>query len=81
LTHINQSLTNQAKITGTLHGRIGSFALQQSGVMTRGAPQQTIGVVPDSGSGELAGLAGSMTAVIEGGRHSYHFEYTLPEVL
>jgi hypothetical protein len=47
--------------------------------MTRGAPQQSITVVPDSGSSQLAGLAGSMTVVIEGGKHSYHFEYTLPE--
>ena len=69
------------RITGTLHGRSGSFALQHSGIMTRGAPQQTITVVPDSGSGELAGLAGSMTVVIEGGKHSYTFEYTLPEAV
>jgi hypothetical protein len=67
------------RITGTLDGRSGSFALQHSGIMTRGAPQQTITVVPDSGSGELAGLGGSMTIVIEGGKHSYNFEYTLPE--
>jgi hypothetical protein len=67
------------RITGTLHGRSGSFVLQHSGVMTRGAPQQSITVVPDSGSGQLAGLAGSMTIVIEGGKHSYSFEYTLPE--
>jgi hypothetical protein len=69
------------RISGTLDGRSGSFALQHSGIMTRGAPQQTITVVPDSGSGELAGLAGSMTVVIEGGKHSYTFEYTLPEAV
>jgi hypothetical protein len=67
------------RITGTLHGRSGSFALQHSGIMTRGAPQQNITVVPDSGSGELAGLAGSMTIVIAGGKHSYTLDYTLPE--
>jgi hypothetical protein len=67
------------RITGALHGLSGSFALQHSGVMTRGAPQQSITVVPDSGSGQLAGLAGSMTVVIEGGKHSYIFDYTLPE--
>ena len=69
------------RITGTLHGRSGSFVLQHSGVMTRSAPQQSITVVPDSGSGQLAGLAGSMTVVIGGGKHSYSFEYTLPEAL
>jgi len=67
------------RITGTLHGRSGGFVLQHSGVMTRGAPQQTITVVPDSGSAQLAGLAGRMTIVIEGGKHSFTFEYTLPE--
>ena len=67
------------RITGTLDGHSGSFVLQHSGVMTRGAPQQSITVVPDSGFGQLAGLAGSMTVVIEGGKHSYSFEYTLPE--
>jgi hypothetical protein len=67
------------RITGTLHGRSGSFVLQHSGVMTRGAPQQAITVVPDSGSGQLAGLAGRMTIVIGGGKHSYNFEYTLPQ--
>jgi hypothetical protein len=35
-------------------------------------------VVPDSGTGELIGLRGSMTIEIaEGGAHSYVFDYTL----
>ena len=34
-------------------------------------------VVPDSGSGQLEGLAGTMTIKIEGGKHSYEFDYTL----
>jgi hypothetical protein len=67
------------KVTGTLVGRIGSFVLQHSGTMTRGVPQLTITVVPDSGTGQLAGLAGKMTIKIEGGKHFYEFEYTLPE--
>ena len=67
------------RVTGTLHGRSGSFVLQHSGTMTRGAPQLTITVVPDSGTGELAGLAGRMTIEIADGKHSYDFEYTLAE--
>ena len=67
------------QVTGTLHGRSGSFVLQHSGTMTRGAPQLTITVVPDSGTGELAGLAGRMTIDIDDGKHSYGFEYTLDE--
>ena len=47
--------------------------------MTRGAPQLTVTVVPDSGTGELVGLAGKMTINIADGKHSYEFDYTLAE--
>ena len=67
------------RVTGTLHGRSGSFTLQHSGTMDRGVPRLSVTVVPDSGTGELAGLAGRMTIVVEGGRHAYDFEYTLGE--
>jgi len=45
--------------------------------MTRGALQMSVTVVPDSGSGQLAGLAGTMTIKIENGQHFYDFAYTL----
>ena len=71
------------RVTGKLNGRSGSFALQHSSTMTRGKPSQSILVVPDSGTGELAGLDGSMTIVIaehDGQRkHFYKFAYSLPE--
>ena len=67
------------RVSGTLHGRSGSFALQHSGTMTRGAPHLTITVVPDSGTDQLAGLAGALDIKIADGKHSYEFEYTLPE--
>ena len=66
------------KVTGTLHGKRGTFALQHSGTMNRGAQSLTITVVPDSGTDELAGIFGSMKIIIEGKKHSYEFEYTLP---
>ncbi len=66
------------RVTGTLDGRRGTFALQHSGIMTRGVPQLTITVVPDSGTGELLELAGRMTIDNADGKHSYDFEYTLP---
>jgi hypothetical protein len=66
------------RVTGTLHGRTGTFALQHSGVMTRGTPGLSVTVVPDSGTGELVGLTGKMGIQIEGGKHSYELEYTLP---
>ncbi len=68
------------KVTGTLHGRSGTFVLQHTGTMTRGVPQLAITVVPDSGTGQLAGLTGRMDIKIaEGGKHSYELEYSLPE--
>ena len=67
------------RVTGTLHGRSGNFALQHSGTMTRGAPQLAITVVPDSGTGELRGLAGEMAITIADGKHSYDFEYAIAE--
>ncbi len=65
------------RVTGTLHGRRGTFVLQHSGTMTRGSPHLTITVVPDSGTDQLVGLAGKMAITIEDGRHSYDLEYTL----
>ena len=67
------------RITGTLQGHTGSFVFQHSGTLTRGAPTQSITVVPDSGTGQLAGITGKMTITIAEGKHSYDFEYTLPE--
>lgn len=67
------------KVSGTLKGRTGTFVLQHSGTMTDNAPQLAITVVPDSGTGQLKGIAGKMTiSIAAGGKHSYDFEYTLP---
>jgi hypothetical protein len=65
------------RVNGTLHGRTGSFALQHSGTMKRGEPQLSVTVVPDSGTGQLVGLAGEMTIKIVEGKHFYEFRYTL----
>jgi hypothetical protein len=67
------------KVTGTLHGRSGSFILQHNATMNRGAPQLSLTVVPDSGTGQLTGITGSMTIKIDNGKHSYGFDYTLAE--
>ena len=66
------------RVNGTLQGRKGTFVLQHSGTMTRGALQLTITVVPDSGTDQLTGLTGSMTIKIADGKHSYDFAYSLP---
>lgn len=67
------------QVKGTINGRSGSFALQHTGTMNRGAAELSVTVVPDSGTGQLAGLAGTMTIKIENGKHLYDFEYTLAE--
>ncbi len=64
-------------VTGTLGGRKGSFVLQHSSTMTRGVPEQSIQVVPDSATGELAGLAGRLVITVAEGQHSYRFDYSL----
>jgi hypothetical protein len=66
------------RVTGKLHGRSGSFALQHSSTMTRGVAKQSVQVIPDSGTGELVGLSGSMViAIAEGGAHSYELDFEL----
>jgi hypothetical protein len=67
------------QVAGTLNGRRGTFVLQHTGTMTRGALQLSVTVVPDSGTGELTGLAGKMEINLADGKHSYDFEYTLAE--
>ena len=66
------------RVTGTLNGKTGSFALQHTGTMNRGAPHLTITVVPDSGTGQLEGLTGTMSIEIGSGKHSYIFDYAIP---
>lgn len=79
MTPVQGSATYVAieKVSGTLNGKTGTFVLHHTGVMTRGAQQLSINVVPDSGTGQLAGIAGRMDIKIEGGKHSYVLEYTL----
>lgn len=66
-------------VTGILHGRRGSFALQHNGIMDRGKQQLSVIVVPDSGTEELTGLTGKMAIDITDGQQSYKFEYSLAE--
>ena len=67
------------RVSGQLHGRSGTFILQHNGLMVRGESRLAISVVPDSGTGELAGLAGTMTIDIVDGAHFFEFDYTLED--
>ena len=63
--------------TGSVGGKSGSFVLQHSGVMNRGDAQLTVMIVPDSGTGELIGISGTLEIDNDEGRHSYvlHYEF------
>jgi len=65
------------QVTGTLDGKLGTFVLMHTGVMTRGAPELKVMVVPDSGTGELVGLSGTLKIDIVEGKHHYEFSYDL----
>lgn len=67
------------RVTASLASRQGSFTLQHSGLMDKGAQSLTVMVVPDSGSEGFSGLTGNMSIAVTPGRHDYHFCYTLPD--
>lgn len=66
-------------VEGTLGGRTGTFLLQHRGTMDRGGESLSVRVVPDSGTGELQGLTGSLEIEIEEGEHFYELEYSIPD--
>ena len=67
------------RFTGSLAGHTGSFTMLHNGTMANGKFHLEITVVPDSATGELKGLTGSMEIQIaQDGKHSYSFTYTLP---
>ena len=67
------------KVIGELNGRQGTFYLQHNATMNRGVGELNIVVIPDTGADQLIGLRGTMNIIIEGGKHSYEFDYELPE--
>jgi hypothetical protein len=67
------------RVEGTLQGRRGTFQLYHTGVMTRGAPELSVTIVPDSGTGELTGISGKLKIQIDAGKHFYELDYALPE--
>lgn len=77
MTDVNGSAGYVAieRVSGVLNNRTGTFLLQHSGTMKRGVPQLAVTVVPDSGTGDLAGLSGTLDIQIAGGKHSYAFSY------
>jgi hypothetical protein len=67
------------RVSATLRGRRGTFALQHSATMDHGKPTLNILVVPGSGTDGLRDITGTLAINIADGKHSYVFDYTLPE--
>lgn len=65
-------------VTGTLHGRDGSFVLMHHGTMTSTSMELAGLIVPETATGALVGLTGTFRIVLEGGGHAYQLDYTLP---
>ncbi len=66
------------RIAGTLEGKRGSVVVVHTGLMNRGVRQLlSVTIVPDSGTGELAGISGKIEIQIEGGKHFYELDYAL----
>jgi hypothetical protein len=65
------------RIAGVLDGRKGTFVVTHAASMSRGNRSLTITIAPDSGTGELVGIAGKMDIQIVDGRHYYEIDYEL----
>lgn len=66
------------RVVGTIGGRSGGFVLQHHGILDRGRPSLTVTVIPDSATGDLAGLSGEMT-IDAANDHAYALSYRLPD--
>lgn len=66
---------------GTVDGRQGGFLLLHRGTMTRaGGSDLSVTIAPDTGTGALAGIAGTLRIEIKDGKHLYDLAYTLRDV-
>lgn len=65
------------QVDGEIGGMKGSFVLQHFGTMHSGHERLILEVVPDSGTGDLTGISGSMSIKIDGGQHFYEFDFSI----
>ena len=67
------------KVIGTLAGHAGGFVLIHRGTITQaGVADLQVTIAPDSGTGALMGIAGTLTIDQSHGDHRYDLAYTLP---
>lgn len=68
------------QFSGAVDGRRGGFLLLHRGTMTRaGGSDLSVTIAPDTGTGALAGIAGTLAIEVKDGRHLYDLAYTLPD--
>ena len=65
------------RVTGTLHGRSGSFLMAHRGLRNADGQELSIVIVPGSGTGQLTGITGTMAIEIVGKEHFYMLEYEM----
>ena len=67
------------QVTGTLAGKAGGFVLVHRGTMDKkGTGDLSVIISPDSGTGALEGISGSLTIERKDGQHFYDLAYSLP---
>jgi hypothetical protein len=67
------------RVTGTLHGRSGSFLIAHRGTMSSEGQRLDIIIVPGSGTGQLVGITGTLGIDIVEKKHFYRVDYELAE--
>lgn len=78
--HESASYVGFERIDGSLHGRQGSFVLHHSASAEGGKQTASWTIVPDTGTGELAGIRGAARILIApDGGHTLELAYELAE--
>ena len=67
------------RVTGTLHGRSGSFLMAHRGIRNAEMQELSIVIIPGSGTGRLEGITGTVGIDIVDKKHYYTITYELPE--
>lgn len=65
------------RFEGSLDGRTGGFALQQSGTMSNAGAEMSYLIVPGSGTDDLTGIAGAIELITDTGTHQVRIDYRL----
>ena len=66
------------RVDAAVDGRKGTFVLRHSALAAGGGGDMRVDVLPDSATGELAGLTGTLSiAKSPAGEHTYTFDYAL----